>query len=61
MDESTEMETEEAEDPVLNIDEGDAGNPLAAVDYIQDMSRFYRQTEVNPCSFEYTAYVDVSV
>jgi cyclin B len=49
MDESTEMETEEAEDPVLNIDEGDAGNPLAAVDYIQDMSRFYRQTEVLSC------------
>lgn len=49
IDESTEMETEEAEDPVLNIDEGDVGNPLAAVEYIQDMSKFYRETEVVSC------------
>lgn len=49
IDESYEMETEEAEDPVLNIDEGDEGNPLAAVEYIQDMSSFYRETEVLSC------------
>lgn len=50
IDESTEMEIEEPEDPVLNIDEADAGNPLAAVDYIQDMSKFYRETEVLSCA-----------
>ena len=61
IDESYEMETEEAEDPVLNIDEGDEGNPLAVVEYIQDMSSFYCETEVNLCSFEYTALVVVSV
>ena len=61
IDESYEMETEEAEDPVLNIDEGDEGNPLATVEYIQDMSSLYHETEVNLCSFEYTALVVVSV
>ena len=54
VDETSEMEIEEAEnpvphiheDPVPNIDEGDEGNPFAAAEYIEDMSTFYCETEV---------------
>ena len=47
------MEIEE-EEPVRNIDEGDEGNPLAVSEYIKDLSRLYRETEVNLLSFEFT-------
>ena len=56
IDEISEMEIDEAEDPlpnidpmppVPNIDEGDDGNPLAVAKYIQDMSKFYHEKEVN--------------
>jgi len=36
---------------VPNIDKGDEGNPLAVAEYIQDMSRLYREIEVNISSF----------
>ena len=41
------------EDPMHNIDEGDEGNPLAVAKYIQDMSKFYREKEVNLSSWIY--------
>jgi len=62
IDEISEMEIDEAEDPlpnidpmppVPNIDEGDEGNPLAVAKYIQDMSKFYREKEVNLSSWIY--------
>ena len=67
-DETSEMEIEEAENPVPhidenpvpNIDEGDEGNPLAVSEYIEDMFRFYCETQVILSSFESTTYVDVS-
>jgi hypothetical protein len=37
---------EEQEEPVLDIDEYDANNSLAAVEYVQDLYDFYRKTEV---------------
>ena len=56
IDEISEMEIDEAEDPLPNIDpmppvpniyEGDEANPLEVAKYIQDMSKFYREKEVN--------------
>jgi cyclin B len=48
MEEEVEMEDmeEEQEEPVLDIDEYDANNSLAAVEYVQDLYDFYRKTEV---------------
>ena len=43
-------------DQVPNIDEGDEGNPLAVVEYIQDISRLYREIEVNISSFKFWLY-----
>ena len=45
-----EVEMEEAEEIpswVENLDENDAGNPLAVVDYVEDIYDFYRKTEVS--------------
>ncbi|KAI5083984.1 hypothetical protein GOP47_0000153 [Adiantum capillus-veneris] len=44
-----EVEMEEAEDPLPNIDEDDFNNPLAVVDYVEDMYSFYRKTEIQSC------------
>ncbi|GLJ41031.1 hypothetical protein SUGI_0849470 [Cryptomeria japonica] len=43
------MEIDEAEDPATDIDEEDKGNPLAVVDYVNDIYSFYRETEVLSC------------
>lgn len=43
--EEVEMEEEEQE-PVLDIDVDDAHNPLAVVEYVQDLHDFYRKNEV---------------
>lgn len=37
---------EEEEEPILDIDEHDANNPLAVVEYVQDLYDFYRKNEV---------------
>ncbi|CAD5330042.1 unnamed protein product [Arabidopsis thaliana] len=51
MEEEVEMEDmeEEQEEPVLDIDEYDANNSLAAVEYVQDLYDFYRKTERFSC------------
>ncbi|KAH9305228.1 hypothetical protein KI387_009632, partial [Taxus chinensis] len=48
-DECCEMETEEAEDPMHNIDEPDKSNPLAVADYVEDIYRSYHEREVISC------------
>lgn len=35
------------EEPVLDIDTRDANNPLAVVDYIEDLYSYYRKVEVH--------------
>lgn len=35
------------EEPVVDIDGSDAKNPLAVVDYVEDMYAYYRKMEVN--------------
>jgi len=35
------------EEPILNIDDCDAKNPLAVVDYVEDLHAYYRKMEVN--------------
>lgn len=40
------IEMEEAESPDHSIDESDAVNPLAVVDYIEDIHNHYKETEV---------------
>ncbi|XXG53941.1 hypothetical protein AAC387_Pa03g1951 [Persea americana] len=44
--EEIEMTDLDAE-PVLDIDSSDFNNPLAVVDYVEDIYTYYRQTEVN--------------
>ncbi|KAH0871702.1 hypothetical protein HID58_078724 [Brassica napus] len=48
MEEEVEMEEEEQE-PVLDIDVDDAHNPLAVVEYVQDLHDFYRKNERFSC------------
>lgn len=40
------MEDIAVEQPVADIDCGDAGNPLAVVDYVHEIYSFYRESEV---------------
>lgn len=37
---------EDAEEPVMDIDVCDRSNPLAVVEYIDDIYSFYKKTEV---------------
>jgi hypothetical protein len=37
---------EAEEDPLPNIDGGDLDNQLAVVEYVEDIYKFYRRTEV---------------
>lgn len=34
------------EEPIPDIDSFDSSNPLAAVDYVEEIYRFYKRTEV---------------
>ncbi|CAN6465871.1 unnamed protein product [Victoria cruziana] len=43
------IEMEEAESPDHSIDESDAVNPLAVVDYIEDIHNHYKETEIKSC------------
>eukprot|EP00250_Pteridium_aquilinum_P019460 c24441_g3_i1 orf=47-1519(-) len=45
----SEVEMEEAEEPLPNIDEYDIDNQLAVVDYVEDIYSFYRKTEIQSC------------
>lgn len=40
------MEDAMEDDPVLDIDGSDRENPLAVVEYIDDIYNFYKKTEV---------------
>ncbi|XP_058108149.1 G2/mitotic-specific cyclin-2-like isoform X2 [Magnolia sinica] len=44
-----EVEMEEAESPLRCIDKSDFQNPLAVVEYIDDIYSFYHRTEINSC------------
>ncbi|KAG2695002.1 hypothetical protein I3760_08G170900 [Carya illinoinensis] len=49
-DETEEVEMEDiAEDPFMDIDSCDAKNPLAVVDYIEDLYAYYRKMESFSC------------
>lgn len=37
---------EEDDEPIVDIDIGDKANPLAVVDYVDDIYAFYRKMEV---------------
>ena len=41
-----EIEMEDIEEAAPDIDSCDAGNSLAVVDYVDEIYRFYRKTEV---------------
>ena len=41
------MEDAMEDDPVLDIDSSDIENPLAVVEYIDDIYHFYKKTEVD--------------
>lgn len=42
---------EEADDePIVDIDAGDKNNPLAVVEYIDDIYTFYKKAEVSDLS-----------
>lgn len=37
----------EEEEPIMDIDSCDANNPLAVVEYVDDLYIYYRKMEVN--------------
>lgn len=37
------------EEPIVDIDSCDAKNPLAAVEYVEDLFSYYRKMEVYIC------------
>ncbi|KAF8101528.1 hypothetical protein N665_0204s0025 [Sinapis alba] len=49
MEEEVEMVEEEEQEPVLDIDGNDAHNPLAVVEYVEDLHEFYRKNERFSC------------
>ena len=46
MEDSNDTEEEEEEEAVMDIDSCDKKNPLAVVDYIDDIYDFYKKNEV---------------
>nr|KYP44466.1 Cyclin-B2-3 [Cajanus cajan] len=44
-----EVEMEDVEEPVMDIDACDRKDPLAVVEYIDDLYRFYKDTENSSC------------
>jgi len=53
--ECCEVEMEDLVDPMSDIDEADAGDPMAVSEYIQDIYSLYKTREVRFCiSFLYT-------
>ncbi|KAK1560975.1 hypothetical protein Q3G72_033036 [Acer saccharum] len=50
-----EME-EDVEDPILDIDSNDLEDPLAVVEYVDDIYAYYRKTEIS--SFVFPNYMD---
>lgn len=48
---------DDVEEPVVDIDSGDKKNPLAAVEYIDDIYTYYKKTEVKFCPFCFQYYL----
>ncbi|KAI9092776.1 hypothetical protein K1719_027573 [Acacia pycnantha] len=47
VDQMEEVEMEDIiEEPIVDIDSGDANNPLAVVDYVDELHDYYREMEV---------------
>ena len=42
-------EDDDDDDPVIDIDSVDSENPLAVVEYVNDLYEHYRKIEVNKC------------
>ncbi|KAJ4898886.1 Cyclin-B2-2 [Raphanus sativus] len=49
IEESDPMEEEDEQEPVLDIDGDDVNNPLAVVEYVEDLHEFYRKNERFSC------------
>ncbi|XP_054825160.1 G2/mitotic-specific cyclin-1-like [Prosopis cineraria] len=50
VDQMEEVEMEDiTEEPIVDIDSGDANNPLAVVDYVEELHEYYRKTESISC------------
>ncbi|XVE56277.1 hypothetical protein DITRI_Ditri03aG0225700 [Diplodiscus trichospermus] len=47
--EEVEMEDVDEQEPVLDIDSSDKKNPLAVVEYIDDLYKFYKKAECTAC------------
>lgn len=43
---------EDTEDPIVDIDSGNLKDPLAVVEYVDDIYAYYRKTEVICDSFK---------
>ncbi|KAL4616472.1 hypothetical protein ACB092_07G201600 [Castanea dentata] len=49
IDRMEEIEMEDVEEPVIDIDSSDLKDPLAVVEYIDDITAYYRETENSSC------------
>ncbi|KAM7257489.1 hypothetical protein ACFE04_013230 [Oxalis oulophora] len=47
--EEVEMEDVDEEDQIIDIDDRDKSNPLAVIEYIDDIHTFYKKTEIGSC------------
>lgn len=47
--EGMELEMEDVEDSIIDIDSSDLKDPLAVVEYVDDIYAYYRETEVSSC------------
>ncbi|XP_022762256.1 G2/mitotic-specific cyclin-2-like [Durio zibethinus] len=46
---ASEFEMEDAEESIIDIDSSDSKDPLALVEYVDDIYAYYRETEVSSC------------
>ncbi|KAK9987557.1 hypothetical protein SO802_027796 [Lithocarpus litseifolius] len=49
IDRMEEIEMEDVEEPIIDIDSSDLKDPLAVVEYINDITAYYRETENSSC------------
>lgn len=58
-DDTDHRESGDENECTMDIDSADSGNPLAATEYVEELYKFYRETEVNTCQIMNSETLDV--
>jgi len=48
-DETDHKDSVNEDESIMDIDNADSGNPLAATEYVEELYKFYRENEVISC------------